>query len=86
MKHGLYHSYSDGKLSITAIVENHVLIVYVIAPGSLIRSANQSFQESFGIGLCNSRERLELIFGPNASITLTEKNGHVESKLIIPQS
>jgi hypothetical protein len=40
--------------------------------------------DSLGLGIQNCRERLRLIFGPEATLELTERTRLVEAVILIP--
>jgi two-component system sensor histidine kinase AlgZ len=63
IKHGIATRQGGGLISIDALVREDALRLQVTNPGTL-----QS--EDGGVGLQNARERLQLLFGDDASLTL----------------
>lgn len=67
VKYGIATREAGGEITLTARVESGRLHLLITNPGR-ISPAN----ESTGLGLKNSRSRLTLLFGPEASLTLTQ--------------
>jgi LytS/YehU family sensor histidine kinase len=65
VKHGIAELPQGGRVKVDAVVRDGVLRLEVMnsCPAGVVRAAE-------GIGLRNSAERLRLIFGPSASISL----------------
>jgi LytS/YehU family sensor histidine kinase len=76
-KHGVERSTSPVAVAISAQRQGDVLRVTLGNSGEL--QANTP-----GIGLRNCRERLAVLYGDSASLTLTSGNGEVTSRLTLP--
>jgi hypothetical protein len=70
IKHGVAQRQEGGTITVGADVQNDALRLRVTNPGTLE-------SEEGGVGLQNARERLQLLFGDEASLTL--KNADVET-------
>lgn len=69
IKHGISKLPSGGKIIVAAKLIKNELFIEVRNTGTL----NSSVSET-GFGLINSRQRLELLYGPKASISIAEEN------------
>ena len=81
IKHGISHSVKGGMITITAqLIESH-LQISVINPGQMKSEA----ANSMGVGLENSRSRLNLLFGETAQLSIRplDKN-QVEAMMRLP--
>jgi len=81
IKHGISHAVKGGLITISAqIIDKHIQIS-VINPGQMKSESSQSI----GVGVENSRSRLNLLFGETAQLSIRplEKN-HVEAMMILP--
>jgi LytS/YehU family sensor histidine kinase len=79
LKHGIAHLPEGGELRIAARVVNDRLQVEVTNSGKLFPES-----EHTGSGLYNARERLRLIYGDSASLTLAARDGNnVVATLVI---
>ena len=79
VKHGIAKSKSGGRISISAKKLPDSIHLTVLNDGQLSDTLNA------GIGLKNTRERLELVYGPEASLELRNANTkQVSSSLTIP--
>jgi two-component system LytT family sensor kinase len=67
VKHGIGAQAGHGTVELRIRSENGVLVVSVTNPGSIL-SESRSIQ----VGLRNARERLDLLFGDTASLSLEE--------------
>jgi LytS/YehU family sensor histidine kinase len=63
IKHGVARRQSGGTITVGAEVQDDTLCLRVTNPGTLE-------SEEGGVGLQNARERLQLLFGDEASLTL----------------
>jgi len=80
LKHGIAHLPQGGELRIAACVVNGRLQVEVTNSGKLYTDAGLT-----GSGLHNARERLRLIYGDSASLTLAARDSeNVVATLVIP--
>jgi two-component system LytT family sensor kinase len=80
IKHGIAHSSKEGLIQIKGEISSEMIHLQVINPGHL-----KTRGESTGIGLVNSQNRLQLLFGETAHIDLKplDKN-HVLASVTIP--
>lgn len=81
IKHGISKLPRGGTVSVRGAVENAFLIVEVENTGR--------FEESNGggrhTGLANARQRLRLLCGDQASLSISDTNGNVCAKVVIPR-
>ncbi len=77
IKHGIAARADGGCLTITATREDGMLEIRVTNPGSLDPAGG-------GVGLENARERLRLLFGEAAHLTLEESDGTVIATARMP--
>ena len=76
IKHGLEPKPEGGKLSLKAEIVHGKLSVTVADTGlGFGRAATSGKIAGTGVGLINIRERLQLLYGPKASLTITENPG-----------
>jgi sensor histidine kinase YesM len=82
IKHGISHSVKGGKIEVLMEKSEGNLCIRVINPGNL-----KSKGEDVGVGIENSRHRIQLLFGETAQLILRplDKN-KVEAVLILPYS
>ena len=81
VKHGISKLREGGIVSVRAAVEGDNLILEVENPGTLQDSGGEGTQT----GLANARERLRLLCGNQAMLSLAARNGAVLVKVVIPQ-
>lgn len=80
LKYGLARREEGGEITIEAFVRDDVLQVRVTNPGTL-----RPEEGSTGVGLKNSRARLELLFGASARLELVQAAADlVQARLSIP--
>jgi LytS/YehU family sensor histidine kinase len=78
IKHGVAERQGGGTITIEASVRNDALRLQVINPGTLD-------SETGGVGLKNARERLQLLFGDDASLILENADaGTVVATAVLP--
>ena len=70
IKHGLEPKAEGGHLSVKAEIRHGKLAVTVCDTGLGFEAAAQGSTHGTGVGLANIRERLALLYGPKASITI----------------
>jgi hypothetical protein len=88
VKYGIGTRREGGELRITARYEGAALLIRVTNPGDLAAPASDSAARagsSTGVGLRNASERLKLLFGDRASLSLlSEPAGCVTASVLIP--
>ena len=78
IKHGVARSTAGGCVAVAAHVERHCLQIRVTNPGHIA-------SEDGGTGLDNARERLRLLFGKAASLTVRNADDEtVEARVEVP--
>ena len=78
IKHGIARCQGGGVITINARVEDGDLCIRVTNPGTLET-------EEGGTGLANARERLRLLFGEEASLTVRNADAAtVEATVVLP--
>ena len=85
VKYGIEPSDDHGEISLSTLVENSELIIIITNPWHQRRAQ----QESFGIGLSNTKNRLALIYEDLASVTLEtcdEKQITLQIRLPVQQT
>ena len=70
VKYGIEPSDDNGEIILTTTLENSELIITITNPWHQRRAQ----QESFGIGLSNTKNRLTLLYGDHASVELETSN------------
>ncbi len=82
IKHGISELAEGGEIRITCELNKEELDVRVTNTGKL---NNVTKNESTGIGIKNARERLQFLYGKNATFSLKNlENNMVEARFIIP--
>jgi two-component system sensor histidine kinase AlgZ len=81
LKHGLAKLPEGGELTIHASMLKSELILKVENTGSIVETDSRS---STRLGLRNARERLRLLYGERASLSLTNGDGRVAATVLIP--
>lgn len=83
VKHGISKLTEGGSIRLKAYVENNNLMIQIRNSGHY--TINGARKKSSGLGLENTRQRLKLIFGGEASLRiLNEKDNFVLTEVIIP--
>lgn len=83
IKHGISKLTEGGIIQLKTRVDNDYLKIYIRNSGKF--HLNGSAQNSNGLGLENTRQRLKLIYGDEASFRiLTENDNFVLTEIIIP--
>lgn len=82
IKHGISQVSGDGKLCIRGERENGFVRLVVENTGRL----NERTASSTKLGLGNVRERLRLLYGDDASLSLDDAGGMVRASVLIPAS
>ena len=83
IKHGISKLTEGGIIQLKTSVDNDYLKIYIRNSGKF--HLNGSAQNSNGLGLENTRQRLKLIYGDDASFRiLTENDNFVLTEIIIP--
>jgi LytS/YehU family sensor histidine kinase len=81
VKHGISKLPEGGIVSVRATVENECLIMKIENTGRL-RPADGNGTHT---GLSNARDRLRLLCGGQASLSVTDNGGMVAARVVIPQ-
>ncbi len=83
IKHGISHLKAGGKLSIETKVNDIFLTIRIRNNGQLL---NGSQENSRGFGIENTKQRLKLLYGNQASFKITnEDSDTVLTEIILPQ-
>jgi hypothetical protein len=80
VKHGISKLPGGGAVSIRGTLESQSLILEIENTGHL-----QETNDGTHTGIANARERLRLLCGDKASLSLTEHDGAVAARVVIPQ-
>jgi sensor histidine kinase YesM len=82
VKHGIAELPKGGTITIRVSFNGSALEIYVLNSGQITQ---QHSREGQNIGIANTRERLSLVFGEKASLSLANKNNSiVEAKVTVP--
>jgi two-component system, LytTR family, sensor kinase len=79
IKHGISKRMEGGRVHIHASVNGDTLIVKVINSGSLLNE-----ERADGIGINNTKKRLEILYNGRASFDIKSEGGEVHAELRIP--
>lgn len=79
VKHGISNLEAGGEISVLGFKEGSNLILEVINDGEY----KPGFSSS-GIGLENSKKRLNILYGNKAKLSIEEKEGKVITRVVIP--
>lgn len=80
LTHGFATPHTTLRLIIRARRDGDLLVVEVVNSGHL----QSSRRDGMGIGLRNIRERLAHLYAGRGTLTLTEHDGHVTARLVLP--
>jgi LytS/YehU family sensor histidine kinase len=80
VKHGVAKLKEGGSIHISVSSRGDKVEINVINSGELVLNGNVR-----GVGLNNTRERLELLFGDKASMSIKNDNGSVKATMNIPK-
>jgi LytS/YehU family sensor histidine kinase len=86
LKHGLSNLPEGGELWIRASMRNDELVIAVENTGVIVDANPGSKANTTQVGLKNARERLRLIYGDRASLSLTNGDGRVAATVLIPRT
>jgi LytS/YehU family sensor histidine kinase len=82
IKHGISKLENGGKIKVTSRKEGEKLHLTILNSGQLLTGNNE---EEAGFGILNSRQRLSLLYGNRASLSIRNaSNNLVLAELIIP--
>jgi hypothetical protein len=85
VKYGIGTRREGGEVAISADVQAGALRLRVVNPGELGSARGESDVVSTGVGLRNAAERMTLLHGDRASLSLrAEPPGHVTAEVLIP--
>ncbi len=89
--YGMEQMMDTCRIDLLARVENQNLIILVENDGSVFEDdlldrlrTKSKVPNGFGIGLLNINERIQLIFGSEYGLTLSNKNGRAVAQLLLP--
>lgn len=71
VKHGIAHQPDGGEIKVTAVMSDDHWTISVRNTGQLVEPSNDGVG---GLGLRNTRERLMLCYGPQASLSLAQEH------------
>jgi LytS/YehU family sensor histidine kinase len=80
VKHGIEPSVKGGAVQVMTSLKDSTLRIVVRNPGSLGHGSN-----STGLGLKNAEQRLALLRGQSATMTIRELENNVEAVVLVPQ-
>jgi two-component system, LytTR family, sensor kinase len=80
IKHGISHATGGGDVFVRAVRENGIVRLEVENTGRLSAASSNTNP----LGLANARERLRLLYGESASLTLRNGEDHVTATVVIP--
>lgn len=87
IKHGLLQNGGRGILKLCAEADANSLLLRVCSPGTLGSGGAEAVEASLGTGLANVRERLRLLYGPGARLSLSSPApGQIEALVFIPNA
>jgi len=78
IKHGISQIIDGGVIVLESVFDGRQLTIAVTNPGKLDRSEVES-----GIGIANTKKRLEILYGGHASFSINQKGDLVEAKIKI---
>ena len=81
IKHGIAKLHEGGALSIQAKVENNLLAIKIENSGSF---SDSDLENTTGFGVSNTKQRLQIIYGPSAGFKIFEENKKVIVLITIP--
>ena len=82
IKHGVSKLINGGVLEIETVVKNDALVVKIFNSGQLLSEISDS-----GFGIKNTKQRLHLLYGKAASLTISNvDSSNVLTELIIPKN
>jgi two-component system sensor histidine kinase AlgZ len=82
VKHGIAQLPAGGELRVSARLDGDVLVLEVDNPGRLA----EPHPGATGLGLANARERLRILYGTRASLTLENRDGCVAATVMVPRT
>ncbi len=80
IKHGISKLKNGGEISVSTFIKNKLLEIIIINDGEYI----PPMKKHTGLGIKNSKKRIELIYGGNYSFTIKNKNAQVITQINIP--
>lgn len=81
IKHGVSKIPGGGEISITARAGAGKLAIRIENTGTL---SEENVKNSQGFGISNTKQRLHLLYGTNATFNLANENGKVVVQIVIP--
>jgi LytS/YehU family sensor histidine kinase len=83
IKHGISKLTKGGSISLNAIIKNGSLYIRIENTGKFER---KNRNKESGIGLANTRKRLDLLYGDQADFKIYNANGMVRTEILIPEN
>jgi two-component system LytT family sensor kinase len=80
IKHGIAPKIAGGRVSVRGWREGEVMLFAISDDGD----GDEHATGGTGEGLANVRQRLETLYGDRASVTLTRRDGHTETRVTLP--
>jgi LytS/YehU family sensor histidine kinase len=81
VKHGISKTPEGGMVTVRGILENECLVLEIENTGRL----READADGTHTGLANARERLRLLCGSEATLSLADRDGTVAVRVVIPQ-
>ncbi|MCF3648662.1 sensor histidine kinase [Synoicihabitans lomoniglobus] len=86
VKYGIATQPAGGEIAIVARIRDGDLRIAVCNPGNLRSATAQESSRSTGVGLRNASDRLQLLFGDSATLTVSQSGpGEVTAEVVVPQ-
>jgi two-component system LytT family sensor kinase len=79
IKHGISKRIEGGRLHVNALIDGDYLVIKVINSGHLLPE-----ERGEGIGINNTKKRLEILYNGKASFDIRTENQEVQAVLVIP--
>lgn len=85
IRHGIAQRLTPGTIGVEARIEDKFLKLKIYDDGPGLRNAGQSLENGQGIGLANTRARLENLYGAKHTFEIcNRKNGGAKVNIVIP--
>lgn len=80
IKHGIATLPEGGTIHVTSVIKSDLLLLQIANSGIY----NEKKKSGTGFGIYNTHQRLELLYGKEASFQITNEGGKVVTRLILP--